>query len=541
MKPTVRLAALSVALGFAFVNGLMAGEYSHVRIVRLSFTEGTVSLQRPGSSEWVEAPVNTPIEEGFKLSTGKGGYAEVEFENGSTARLGEQSLLDFTQLVLGAAGNKINRMALLQGYGTFHAEMGKDDVYEVAAGGATLQASRKAEFRADVDGGHLRVEVFKGDVQVTSPQGSATLTKNKVLELVPHEEAFTITHGIAKDDWDRWVAERDEEADAANRPPVGFRGAPRFGWSDLYDYGQWSYLDGFGWAWMPYVGPMWSPFTLGQWCWYPSLGYTWISFEPWGWLPFHYGNWFFDPMFGWMWLPGSFYAWNPAPVNWYVGAGWVGWAPLTVNRPPKGHGAGMVTGGSAGCAQGMTCRIVTVSTAAFQSGKPVVPHEVRFTSPADGRLVTRLDLAPTPQAMLPGAVINPPAVAAAFAAHSRIEPGARPLALGRTPLDHSAPAMALPRPATAGFPAAGRSFARPSPGFGAWHSRSAPAVSPRRSFARPTFINSGGGWRGGEMRSSGLPSGGFSAPSPSLSVSSPAASTSAGPAGGHGGAAGPHR
>src|SRR5579859_3118714 len=47
----------------------MPGDYSHARIVRLSFVEGTVTLQRPDMADWAAAPVNTPIEEGFKLST----------------------------------------------------------------------------------------------------------------------------------------------------------------------------------------------------------------------------------------------------------------------------------------------------------------------------------------------------------------------------------------------------------------------------------------------------------------------------------------
>ena len=44
-------------------------------------------LKRPGSAEQEQAMVNTPIQEGFELSTSSGSYAEVEFENGSTARI----------------------------------------------------------------------------------------------------------------------------------------------------------------------------------------------------------------------------------------------------------------------------------------------------------------------------------------------------------------------------------------------------------------------------------------------------------------------
>src|ERR1700752_5043339 len=95
-------------------------EYSHARIVRLSFVEGTVTLLRPSASDWAAAAVNTPIEEGFQLSTDKSSFAEVEFENGSTARVGELSLLKFDQLGLTETGDELNRLTLDHGYGTFH-------------------------------------------------------------------------------------------------------------------------------------------------------------------------------------------------------------------------------------------------------------------------------------------------------------------------------------------------------------------------------------------------------------------------------------
>ena len=93
---------------------------SHARVVRLSYVNGTVMLTRPGLAEPEPATVNTPIQEGFELSTSGGSYAEVEFENGSTARIGELSKLLFHQLALDAEGNKLNGMTFEQGYATFH-------------------------------------------------------------------------------------------------------------------------------------------------------------------------------------------------------------------------------------------------------------------------------------------------------------------------------------------------------------------------------------------------------------------------------------
>ena len=49
----------------------LAQSNSLARAVRLSFVEGEVTLQRPDVQGWAEAPVNTPLQEGFQLSTGE--------------------------------------------------------------------------------------------------------------------------------------------------------------------------------------------------------------------------------------------------------------------------------------------------------------------------------------------------------------------------------------------------------------------------------------------------------------------------------------
>src|SRR5208283_1950326 len=109
---------------------------------------------------------------------------EVEFENGSTARLGEQSQMDFTQLALDAGGNRLNTLTFEQGYATLHFLPEHHDTYSVKIPDATLTPSEKAEFRTDYREGRVRVEVFTGSVKVTAPMRSVNLGKDKVLEYV---------------------------------------------------------------------------------------------------------------------------------------------------------------------------------------------------------------------------------------------------------------------------------------------------------------------------------------------------------------------
>jgi hypothetical protein len=402
------VARILVGVGAAVFLGIVAAwgqTYSHARIVRLSFVEGNVTVQRPDIADWAEAPANTPIQEGFELSTAEGSFAEVEFENGSTVRLGQLSLLEFTQLALGSDGSKINCLTLHKGYATFHAAPEGQDVYEVRTANAALTPRGKTLFRADVDSSGERVEVFNGSVEVASSLGSWTLAKNSVLELSPGtDQPQLLSEGITKDDWDRWVQERESRVEAAQNGPSPSAYSNNssdtfYGWSDLSYYGNWSYVQGFGYGWMPNVYAGWYPYSFGRWSWYPGFGYTWISGDPWGWLPYHYGGWNFVPGIGWVWFPGSFGAWSPGLVTWYTGPGWIGWMPRS----------GLIRIGMTNpCSKGQPCG-TAISTGAFQAGRPVRPGTILPVILESGKRIEQPVILPDREALLPGRVVPPPA------------------------------------------------------------------------------------------------------------------------------------
>lgn len=402
MKIRSRLVLGFLGAGFLAVlagSQVWAQVVSHARVVRLSFTEGTVSVERADALGWSAAPVNTPIQEGFKLSTAEDSFAEVEFENTSTARLGQGSVLEFNQLALDAGGGKLNRLALRQGYATFDVIPENGDVYAVQAGDATvtLGAEKPTRFRADLEGGNVRIEVFRGSVEVASLFGEHHLGKNSVFEMRPgDQQAVNISHGITKDDWDEWVEDREKQAQTARRnsPPGLYTNnvtSLLYGWNDLYYYGGWTTINGFGDCWIPRVGYGWSPYSNGQWTWLPNAGHTWISHEPWGWLPFHYGGWQFQPGYGWFWVPvGGFGSWSPALVSWYQGPGWIGWRPLA---PTQGGGGTTANRSAADCPQAQNCTTV-VSSDAFRDGVPVRGHRINTVNVNQAFAVERPDVRP---------------------------------------------------------------------------------------------------------------------------------------------------
>ena len=113
---------------------------------------------------------------------------------------------------------------------------------------------------------------------------------------------------------------------AAQAPAPSLRSEASFFYDQLAPYGQWLWVDPYGWVWSPNnVAPGWRPYTDGSWA-YSDAGWTWVSDVSWGWAPFHYGRWFFHEHRGWCWVPGS--EWAPAWVAWHWGDDWCGWAPM---------------------------------------------------------------------------------------------------------------------------------------------------------------------------------------------------------------------
>ncbi|HMD84179.1 MAG TPA: FecR family protein [Terriglobia bacterium] len=377
-----------VVVGILIVPTILSAQQnlSHVRVVRLSYVSGTVGVKRPASTEWAKGQVNTPIQEGFELSTAANSYAEVEFENGSTARLGEFSKVNFDQLAMDQDGNKLNRLTFEQGYATFHFLPEHEDAYSVKIAETTLTPNGKSEFRTDLEHGRARVEVFAGSVELTAASQTVKLGKDKVLEFDPQatQVAFNAKPGIVKDSWDKWTSERDTQVQLSLADQAVSARGPLYGWSDLNAYGEWGYFPGFGYGWSPFATMGWSPYSMGMWSWYPGMGYAWISGEPWGWLPYHYGNWNFSSGFGWFWMPGSMGNWSPAMVSWYSGPGWVGWSP---------RGAIGAAGQSI---------VTTVPGGVIQNGQMIGPSNVNHMPVTAGTPIKGMPFQPGVGAMLSG-------------------------------------------------------------------------------------------------------------------------------------------
>jgi FecR protein len=326
----VRSASVTL-LSLLFVSALPAfADYSHARIIRLSLVQGDVRFATdvkgdPLASQtatWERAELNLPIRQGYVLSTDKG-RAAVEFENGAMAFLAEGTVLEFYDLSLDN-GAKTTRLILRQGTASFYVNPPPNDYFSVTGGDFTVEAGQHSSFRVDnLDDGSV-VDVAKGEVSVVRKDKPTRLSKGQSLSVrAGDDKSLSVGRLPDSDDFDRWVSGREDSFVSAASAAQQYTGNNyTAGTADLYTYGAWYPIAGYGNGWRPYgVGLGWSPFSSGSWFMDPAFGMSFIGSEPWGWLPYHYGGWIYDPILGWAWTPGlGFYG---------GGYGFIPWSPVT--------------------------------------------------------------------------------------------------------------------------------------------------------------------------------------------------------------------
>jgi hypothetical protein len=314
--------SLVVLIGLALA-GTLAFADSQARIVRLSNVEGAVVVDRNTGQGYENAFLNMPVIQGMKVATKDGGRAEVEFEDGSTVRIGPKSTIEFSELSLRDSGARVSTVIIEAGLAYVnYTEKHKGDEFSLLFENETLRLREEVHFRVDVRATEVVLATFSGEVKVEGPSGEAEVGKNKsaTFDLADNNK-FTIAKDIEElplDAWDKSQTKYEQtyaSKGSHNDYPYGY------GVSDLNYYGNYYNVPGYGTMWQPYfTGAGWDPFMDGAWMFYPGSGYMWVSSYPWGWMPYRYGSWAFVPGYGWMWAPGGF-------------GGYYGVPPVT--NPPK--------------------------------------------------------------------------------------------------------------------------------------------------------------------------------------------------------------
>ncbi len=307
------------------------------RVARLNYMDGDVSFQPGGENDWITAVLNRPLVTGDNLWADENSRAEVHI--GSTAlRLGPK-----TGITLLEVSDRAAQIRLVQGSLIVKVRhVDDEDSYEVDTPNVAFVVMQPGDYRIDVDadGNRTEVTVWRGRGEVTGGGSSYTVVADQHATFTGTDQLnYDLGQVPGGDGFDNWASERDRNEDASDS--ANYVSREMTGYEDLDEYGDWSYVAGYGTCWRPRVLVAgWAPYRFGHWAWVGPWGWTWVEDEPWGFAPFHYGRWAYASA-GWFWVPGSvavrpIYA--PALVAWVgggpgfnfsfsFGAG-VGWFPL---------------------------------------------------------------------------------------------------------------------------------------------------------------------------------------------------------------------
>ncbi len=320
------------------------------RVARISYLDGSVSIQPGGAGDWGAAARNRPMTVGDKLWTDKDSRAELQTGIVSI-HLGSMTALSFLNL-----DATITQMRLAEGSINFRVkEIREGDTYEVDTPNAVFTIKQAGAFRIDVNenGDNTGITVVRGAGQVTASGKTYDLQAGQrgIFNGTDDVQSTIAPQAPPADGLDKWANERD----LGEQNSVSQRYVPQDmpGTQDLDNNGTWSQDPGNGNApvWYPSeVSPDWAPYSNGYWSYVGPWGWTWVDYAPWGFAPFHYGRWGYIGG-RWGWYPGprigvSIY--GPAFVG-FLGGGFgfgfgvgfgVGWFPLGWGEPfhPWYHG-----------------------------------------------------------------------------------------------------------------------------------------------------------------------------------------------------------
>ena len=337
----VLLASFAIVLQFSTIASAQdddqdQGQDPPGRVARLNYSQGSVSFRPAGEDDWVTAVPNRPIVTGDDLWADENSRAEVHL--GSTAiRLGSQTGITFLAL-----DDNNTQIRLAQGSLFVRVRhVDDDDSFEIDTPNMAFTLLQPGEYRVDVsqDGNHTEVTTWHGRGHVTGGGFSYNVIAGQSASFTGDQDHldYDLNQVPDRDGFDDWAFERDEREDHADS--ANYVSREMTGYEDLDEYGDWSYLPGFGPCWHPHAVVVgWAPYRYGHWVYVGPWGWTWVEDEPWGFAPFHYGRWTFFSG-GWYWVPGPVVVrpvWAPALVA-FVGGGpgfhfsvglGVGWFPL---------------------------------------------------------------------------------------------------------------------------------------------------------------------------------------------------------------------
>ena len=282
------------------------------RAARLSDVEGQVQLTQGNQVLASQAPINAPLFEGTQITTTEDGRAEVQFDDGSVARVSPNSSITLSTLRQ-QAGVPDTEVIANGGLTYFEIQNStQPGSFRVRFGDNVATASGFTILRLNLDTPPGELAVFSGNAQLNGTNSLvADLHGGQSLKLSADTPGnYTANDILEPDSWDAWNSDRDQALTAQEAQQTAATGSvpdsSNPAWSDLDANGNWYDVPGQGYVWSPNEAENanWDPYGSGSWMWTPGYGYVWASGEPWGFMPYAYGSWGYYSGIGWGWAPG---------------------------------------------------------------------------------------------------------------------------------------------------------------------------------------------------------------------------------------------
>ena len=312
---------------FVFANDL--------GLIRLSLIEGDVQVLIQDTTDWTEATINLPLNEGDRLWVPDASKAELQIRGGASVRADGNTALDILTVAHDSAQYYLDR-----GHIYINNRRGGIKTVQIDTPLSSLRSYDNSIMMLDVsEDGVTEISVLKGYVYAESKAGATRVSAGSTLT-IREDNSAEIAPISSPDEWEQWNMERDRRlaawGDSSRYLPDELHEYA----SDFNDNGRWDYVGDYGYVWVPTVAVAgWAPYTMGSWIWIRG-SYVWIDYDPWGWAPSHYGRWVFLASRGWCWVPpavGAVY-WGPGYVGWIVTPTYVAWVPLAPGEIYYGYG-----------------------------------------------------------------------------------------------------------------------------------------------------------------------------------------------------------
>ncbi|HYK34332.1 FecR domain-containing protein [Alloacidobacterium sp.] len=214
-----------------------------IAIAWLSGVEAEVQLANSNEKEFHPAVAHMPITEGTVIQTGRG-RAEVEFEDGSTVRLGQYSSIEIPRSELFALGATATSINVLKG--TVYASLipaylvkPKGTDFQLKFGLQVLHLQPSSHIRVELDATGARLAVLDGKGSVEGPFGTIGLVKKRtfVFNLEDQSELAMVKKVSTNplDAWDRSaVTVHQNKAGSGKKDGSTVDRSQRNPWCNLY-------------------------------------------------------------------------------------------------------------------------------------------------------------------------------------------------------------------------------------------------------------------------------------------------------------------